>query len=99
MNEKILTTSELIVEKTIYTADWIEAYEDGMPLSTSRMEYDSAEERLADLKKDYADDEINVDTSDDVRDIGWEFGQYTTTVKVIIEVVEVDGKITVRQKK
>ena len=30
---------------------------------------------------------------------GWEFGQYTTTVKVIIEVVEVDGKITVRQKK
>lgn len=99
MNEKILTTSELVIEKTIYTADWIESYEDGMPLSSSRMEYDSDEERLADLKKDYADDEINVDTSDDVRDIGWEFGQYTTTMKVIIEVVEVDGKITVRQKK
>ena len=99
MNEKILTTSELIVEKTIYTADWIETYEDGIPLSSSRLEYDSAEERLADLKKDYADDEINIDTDENSREIGWEFGQYTTMMKVIIEVVEVNGKITVRQKK
>lgn len=96
---KILTTTELTVTKTVYTADYIESYSDGMPLSTSRYEYDSPEERLADLKKDYEDDEIDIDTSEDVQDIGWEFGTDTQTITTTVEVVENDdGTIIVRQK-
>lgn len=96
---KILTTTELTVTKTVYTADYIESYSDGMPLSTSRYEYNSPEERLADLKKDYEEDEIDIDTSEDVQDIGWEFGTDTQTITTTVEVVENDdGTIIVRQK-
>ena len=95
---KILATQELTVTKTVYTADYIESYSDGMPLSTSRVEYDSAEERYNALKE-YGNDMLDIDTSDDVQDIGWEFGTDTQTITTTVEVVENDdGTITVRQK-
>lgn len=95
---KILATTELTVTKTVYTADYIESYTDGMPLSTTRKEYDSAEERYNDLKE-YGDEMLDIDTSEDVQDIGWEFGTDTQTITTTVEVVENDdGKIIVRQK-
>ena len=95
---KILTTTELTVTKTIYTADYIESYTDGMPLSTTRKEYDSAEERYNDLKE-YGDEMLDIDTSEDVQDVGWEFGTDTQTITTTVEVVENDdGTIIVRQK-
>ena len=95
---KILATQELTVTKTIYTADYIEAYSDGMPLSTTHVEYDSAEERY-DALKEYGDEMLDIDTSDDVQDIGWEFGTDTQTIMTTVEVVENDdGTIIVRQK-
>lgn len=96
---KILATTELTVTKTVYTADYIESYTDGMPLSTTRHEYDSAEERYNDLKE-YGDEMLDVDTSEDVQDEGWEFGTDTQTITTTVEVVENDdGTIIVRQKK
>ena len=95
---KILATSELTVTKTVYTADYIEEYSDGMALSTTRNEYDSAEERYNDLKE-YGDEMLDIDTSEDVQDIGWEFGTDTQTITTTVEVVENDdGTIIVRQK-
>lgn len=95
---KILATQELTVTKTVYTADYIEEYSDGMPLSTTRDEYDSAEERYNALKE-YGDDMLDIDTSEDVQDIGWEFGTDTHTITTTVEVVENDdGTIIVRQK-
>lgn len=95
---KILATTELTVTKTIYTADYIEEYSDGMPLSTTRKEYDSAEERYNDLKE-YGDEMLDIDTSEDVQDEGWEFGTDTQTITTTVEVVENDdGTIIVRQK-
>lgn len=95
---KILTTTELTVTKTVYTADYIESYSDGMPLSTTRKEYDSAEERYNDLKE-YGDEMLDINTSEDMQDIGWEFGTDTQTITTTVEVVENDdGMITVRQK-
>jgi len=96
---KILATTELTVTKTVYTADYIESYTDGMPLSTTRHEYDSAEERYNDLKE-YGDEMLDIDTSEDVQDEGWEFGTDTQTITTTVEVVENDdGTIIVRQKK
>jgi hypothetical protein len=96
---KILATTELTVTKTVYTADYIESYTDGMPLSTTRKEYDSAEERYNDLKE-YGDEMLDIDTSEDVQDEGWEFGTDTQTITTTVEVVENDdGTIIVRQKK
>lgn len=95
---KILATTELTVTKTVYTADYIESYTDGMPLSTTRHEYDSAEERYNDLKE-YGDEMLDIDTSEDVQDEGWEFGTDTQTITTTVEVVENDdGTIIVRQK-
>ena len=69
-----------------------------MPLSTTRNEYDSAEERYNDLKE-YGDEMLDIDTSEDVQDVGWEFGTDTQTITTTVEVVENDdGTIIVRQK-
>jgi len=96
---KILATTELTVTKTVYTADYIEEYSDGMALSTTHNEYDSAEERYNDLKE-YGDEMLDIDTSEDVQDIGWEFGTDTKTITTTVEVIENNkGEITVRQKK
>ena len=96
---KILATIELTVTKTVYTADYIEEYSDGMALSTTHNEYDSAEERYNDLKE-YGDEMLDIDTSEDVQDIGWEFGTDTKTITTTVEVIENNkGEITVRQKK
>ena len=95
---KILATTELTVTKTVYTADYIESYSDGMPLSTTHNEYDSKQERYEDLKE-YGDDMLDIDTSEDVQDIGWEFGTDTQTITTKVEVIENDdGTIIVRQK-
>jgi len=95
---KILATQELTISKTVYTADYIDGYDDGMPLSSRTLTFDSPEERLADLKaNEFSDDEIDIDTDDG--DNGWEFGQHTIEFKITVEVVQKkDGKITVRQK-
>lgn len=95
---KILTTQKLTVRKTVYTADYIDGYNDGMPLSSQTLTFDSPEERLADLKANkFSDDEIDIDT--DTGDNGWEFGQHTSEFKITVEVVQrKDGKIIVRQK-
>lgn len=96
---KILTTTNLTITKKLYTADYIESYSDGMPLSTTHSEYESAEERLKDLSKDYDKSELDIDTSEDVQDIGWEFGENTVSFDVTVEVIENDdGTITVKQK-
>lgn len=95
---KILTTTNLTITKKLYTADYIESYSDGMPLSTTHNEYESAEERLKDLSKDYDKSELDIDTSEDVQDIGWEFGENTVSFDVTVEVIENDGTITVKQK-
>ena len=96
---KILTTTNLTITKKLYTADYIESYSDGMPLSTTHNEYESEEERLNDLSKDYDKSELDIDTSEDVQDIGWEFGESTMSFDVTVEVIENDdGTITVRQK-
>ncbi|MBR4794728.1 MAG: hypothetical protein IK038_14020 [Bacteroidaceae bacterium] len=95
---KILATTELTVTKTVYTADYIEEYSDGMALSTTHNEYDSNQERYEDLKE-YGDEMLDIDTSEDVQDIGWEFGTDTKTITTTVEVIENDdGTITVRQK-
>lgn len=96
---KIITTTNLTITKKLYTADYIESYSDGMPLSTMHNEYESAEERLKDLSKDYDKSELDIDTSEDVQDIGWEFGENTVSFDVSVEVIENDdGTITVKQK-
>ena len=96
---KILATTELTVTKTVYTADYIEEYSDGMALSTTHNEYDSAEERYNALKE-YGNEMLDIDTSEDVQDIGWEFGTDTKTITTTVEVIENNkGEITVRQKK
>lgn len=96
---KILTTTKLTITKKLYTADYIESYSDGMPLSTTHNEYESAEERLKDLSKDYDKSELDIDTSEDVQDIGWEFGENTMSFEIEVEVIENDdGTITVKQK-
>ena len=95
---KILDTTKLIVTKTVYTADYIESYSDGMALSTTHNEYDSNQERYEDLKE-YGDEMLDIDTSESVQDIGWEFGTDTKTFAVTIEIIENDdGTISVRQK-
>lgn len=95
---KILATTELTVTKTVYTADYIESYSDGMPLSTTHNEYDSKQERYEDLKE-YGDEMLDIDTSEDVQDIGWEYGTDTQTITTKVEVIENDdGTIIVRQK-
>lgn len=96
---KILTTTKLTITKKLYTADYIESYSDGMPLSTTHNEYESAEERLKELSKDYDKSELDIDTSEDVQDIGWEFGENTMSFEVEVEVIENDdGTIAVKQK-
>ena len=96
---KIITTTNLTITKKLYTADYIESYSDGMPLSTTHNEYESAEERLKDLSKDYDKSELDIDTSEDVQDVGWEFGENTVSFDVTVEVIENDdGTITVKQK-
>ena len=96
---KILTTTNLTITKKLFTADYIESYSDGMPLSTTHNEYESAEERLNDLSKYYDKSELDIDTSEDVQDIGWEFGENTVSFDVTVEVIENDdGTIAVRQK-
>lgn len=95
---KILTTTNLTITKKLYTADYIESYSDGMPLSTTHNEYESAEERLKDLSG-YDKSELDIDTSEDVQDIGWEFGENTMSFEVEVEVIENDdGTIAVKQK-
>ena len=96
---QVLKTETIECEKTVYTADYIDGYDDGMPLSSQTMEFDTPEERLADLKaNNFGDDEIDIDT--DEHGHGWEFGQYTHTFKVTVEVVQDDdGNIRVTQKK
>ena len=83
---KILTTTNLTITKKLYTADYIESYSDGMPLSTTHNEYESAEERLKDLSKDYDKSELDIDTSEDVQDIGWEFGVCRVRLPIFINV-------------
>lgn len=93
---KILATQTVDCQIKVYTADWIESYSDGMPLSSNRVEYESPEERLAELEG-YDESQIDIDV--DKREYGWEFGYDVKTVKVTVEVVQDDdGKITVRQK-
>ena len=42
---------------------------------------------------------LDIDTSEDVQDIGWEFGTDTQTITTKVEVIENDdGTIIVRQK-
>lgn len=95
---KILATTELTVKKTVYTADYIEEYSDGAPLSTTHNEYDSVQERY-DALKEYGDEMLDIDTSDDVQEVGWEFGTDTHTITTTVEVIENDdGTISVRQK-
>lgn len=93
---KILATQTVDCQIKVYTADWIEAYSDGMPLSSNRMEFETPEERLAELEG-YDESQLDIDV--DKREYGWEFGYDVKTVKVTVEVVQDDdGKITVRQK-
>lgn len=93
---KILAIQTVDCQLKSYTADWIEGYSDGMALSSSRMEYDSPEERLAGLEG-YDESQLDIDV--DNHEYGWEFGYEVKTVKVTVEVVQDDdGKITVRQK-
>ncbi|MBO7694367.1 MAG: hypothetical protein J6T10_17275 [Methanobrevibacter sp.] len=67
-------------------------------MSTTHNEYESEEERLKDLSG-YDKSELDIDTSEDVQDIGWEFGENTVSFDVTVEVIENDdGTITVRQK-
>ena len=95
---KIIAIQELTVTKTVYTADYIESYSDGMPLSTTHAEYDSAEERYNELKE-YGDDMLDIDTEAEEHEYGWEFGTDTQTITTTVEVVENDdGTIIVRQK-
>lgn len=93
---KILATDEVVIGKTIYVADYITSYDDGCPLSTTRNEYDSEEERLEALKE-YGDDMLDIDT--DEHEYGWQFSTERRYFKFTIEVVQDDdGKITVREK-
>ena len=92
---KILATDELVISRTVYVADYI-TYDDGCPLSTTRNEYDSEEERLEALKE-YGNDMLDIDT--DEHEYGWQFSTATQYFKVTIEVVQDDnGKIIIRQK-
>lgn len=93
---KILATTELTVTKTIYTADWIDGYSDESPLSSTTMEYESEEARLAGLTE-YDKTEIDIDITR--HQYGWQFGHKTVLFHVMTEVVENDdGTIIVRQK-
>ena len=93
---KILATTELTVKKTIYTADWIDGYNDESPLSTTTMEYESEKARLAGLAE-YDKTEIDIDINR--HQYGWQFGHKTVLFHVMTEVVENDdGTIIVRQK-
>lgn len=93
---QVLSTQTIECKKTIYTADWIDSYSDGVPLSSTEMEYESEQERLDGLKE-YNKTEIDINT--DRYQYGWEFGQKEVVFHVTVEVIQDDdGNISVRQK-
>ena len=93
---KILSTQTIECKKTVYTADWIDGYSDGSPLSSTTMEYESKEARLAGLAE-YDKTEIDIDI--DRHQYGWQFGHKSVLFHVTVEVIQDDdGNISVRQK-
>ena len=93
---QILSTQTIECKKTVYTADWIDGYNDGTPLSSTTMEYESEQERLDGLKE-Y--DKLEIDIDPNRRQYGWEFGHKEVVFHVTVEVIQDDdGNISVRQK-
>lgn len=93
---QILSTQTIVCNKTIYTADWIDGYSDGAPLSSTTMEYESEEARLAGLEE-YDKSEIDIDI--DRHQLGWQFGHKSVVFHITVEVIQDDdGNISVRQK-
>ena len=70
------------MKTTLYFADYVTDFTDGMGLSTTSKMFFSPEERMNSLSKDYDKDEIDVEENE----VGWQFYQRTINIEIV------DGK-------